>query len=191
VLVDRRRLLLCGVAGVLGAACRSVGPRSEASPEPTSPVVDGWRLEAQAIIADALVALRTFEDFAAYRVSVTPSSGLRSAASLVWDPPTGVAWDAATHTSHGLHDRANQLFQAITTASIDPALWRTQRSMADATRSLLTLGDALQAYRDGVDRLPPGDASGALGVLDRAWGQWDGAAAQWGLNRSEAIACQA
>ena len=85
--------------------------RAENRFEPvSSPVVDEWQASAQAMVADALATLRTFDVFAAYRVSVTPSSDSRTPAILAWDPPTGAAWDAATHLSRGLHDRANQLF---------------------------------------------------------------------------------
>jgi hypothetical protein len=141
------------------------------------------------MLSDALAALRTFEDFAAYRVSITAGSGLRPPSALAWDPPLGADWDNATHVSRSLRDRATQLFQAITTSSIDGVNWRTQRDMADASRDLVDLGDALHAYRDRVDRLPPGDAAGALELLDAAWTRWDAVAARWGTARSEAISC--
>jgi len=136
-----------------------------------------------------LETLRTFEVFAAYRVSITPDSGLRFASELTWDPPTGAAWDNATHVARGLHGRADQLFQAVTTAQIDPSVWREQRSLADAIYELRVVGDALVAYRDRIDALPPGDASGALTLLDMAWTQWEGTAARFGISRSEPIAC--
>jgi hypothetical protein len=142
------------------------------------------------MLADALATLRTFDTFAAYRASVTPASGLRTPSILAWDPPTGATWDAATHVSRGLHDRANQLFLAISAATVDPALWRTQRETADAAHDLIDLGDALQAYRDRIDWLPPGDTSGALDLLDRAWARWDGAAMRWGMSRGEPVLCQ-
>ncbi len=141
------------------------------------------------MVTDALTTLRTFDVFAAYRVSATPSSGLRLPSMLAWDPPTGAAWDDATHISRGLHDRANQLFVAISTASVDTSLWRTQREMADATHDLINLGDALQAYRDRLDGLPPGDASGPLDLLDGAWTRWDMVAGRWGMSRAELIGC--
>jgi hypothetical protein len=141
------------------------------------------------MLADALAALRTFEDFAAYRVSITADSGLRPPSSLVWDAPGGSDWDNATHVSRSLHDRAAQLFQAITSSSMDAADWRAQREMADASRDLVDLGDALRAYRDRVDRVPPGDAGGALELLDSAWTRWEAVAARWGTARAESIAC--
>jgi hypothetical protein len=141
------------------------------------------------MLADALQTLRTFEVFAAYRVAATPTSGLRSTASLGWDPPTGAEWDSATHTSRGLHARAEQLLAAVRSANLDPSLWRTQRDVADATHDLLDLGDALQAYRDRIDGLPPGDASGALDLLDAAWARWDGVATRWGAARAEPVVC--
>ncbi len=189
-MLSRRRVLAALILAGATAACRQVSPRPAVPTDPPSPAIDEWRATAQAMLNDALATLRTFDDFVAYRVSVTPSSGMRSAASLLWDPPSGAAWDSATHTSRGLHDRAYQLLQAITTASIDPALWRTQRTMADATQDIINLGDALQAYRDRIDRLPPGDASGALDLLNRAWTQWDAVATRWDLTRTEAITCQ-
>lgn len=189
-MIGRRRLLFATVGGLFGAACRQVPQRPEAPPTPPSPTVDAWQAEGHQIVSDALTALRTFDVFAAYRISATPSSALRSASSLAWDPPTGPDWDQATHTSRGLHDRSNQLFQAIITTDIDPALWRTQRELADATRDVISLGDALQTYRDRIDRLPPGDASGALELLDRAWTRFDTVAPRWGLSRYEAISCE-
>jgi hypothetical protein len=187
-MVIRRRVLLGLLIAGVGSACVPVSPRLEATPGlASSPAVDEWRASALAMIGDALTTLRTFDSFAAYRVSVTPSSALRTPSILAWDPPTGAAWDDATHVSRGLHDRANQLFLAITTARIDASLWRTQREMADATHDVIDLGDALRAYRDRIDRLPPGDASGALDLLDRAWARWDAIAVRWQTGRAEAI----
>jgi hypothetical protein len=37
--------------------------------------------------------------------------------------------------------------------------------------------------------LPPGDANAALGLLDRAWGQFELTAARWNIARAEAISC--
>jgi hypothetical protein len=141
------------------------------------------------MLSDVLEALRTFDDFQAFRVTTTTDSGMRLASELTWDPPTSAAWDEATHVTRGLKGRAQQLFQAVTTAQLDPSLWREQRRLADATHDLLDLGDALSAYRDRVDQLPPGDASGALVLLDQSWAQWDAVAARWGTGRAEAMAC--
>jgi hypothetical protein len=77
----------------------------------------------------------------------------------------------------------------VTTTKIDPSLWREQRRLADATHDLLDLGDALGAYRNRVDVLPPGDADNALKLLDQAWAQWDSAAARWGIARAQPIDC--
>lgn len=141
------------------------------------------------MLSDGLLTLRTFDVFAAYRVSSAEESSLRLPSGLAWDPPTSTAWDEATHVARGLHARADQLFQAVTTTQIDPSLWRQQRALADATHDLLDLGDGLLAYRDRIDGLPPGDASGALGLLERVWGLWETAAARFGLSRSEPIGC--
>jgi hypothetical protein len=143
------------------------------------------------MLSDTLAALQTFEVFQAFRVSTAAQSTMRTSAELVWDPPTGGSWDEATHVTRGLHGRAEQLFLAIASATIDPSAWREQRRLADATHDLLDLGDALSAYRDRIDLLPQGDASSALNLLDRAWGQWDAAAARWGVSRSEPIPCVA
>ena len=91
--------------------------------------------------------------------------------------------------TRGLRGRAEQLFQAVTTAHLDPSLWREQRDIADATHDLLDLGDALAAYRERVDVLPPGDGSNALSLLDNGWAHWDAVAARWGTSRGEPIAC--
>jgi len=150
---------------------------------------DPWNQEAHGILSDVLQSLRTFDVFQAFRVSTAATSGSRLVNELAWDPPTGAAWDEATHVARGAHGRAEQLFQAITLATVDPALWREQRAVADAAHDLLDLADALAAYSDRLGALPPGDASSALGLLDRAWRQFDAAAARWGTSRSESIVC--
>jgi hypothetical protein len=191
--VTSRRGLLGGALLVLlelGSACARRPPPSVApTPPATSPELESWTAQARAMLADGLQTLRTFDDFAAYRVSITPSSGMRSASELVWDPPTGHAWDDATHVARGLRGRADQLFQAVSTSQIDPNVWREQRALADVVHDLGGVGDALAAYRDRIDRLPPGDASGVLSLLDTAWKQWDEVATRMGLSRSEPIAC--
>jgi hypothetical protein len=141
------------------------------------------------MLLDGLQTLRTFDVFVAFRVSTTASSGMRSAAELSWDPPTGAAWDDATHVAHGLHGRADQLFQAITSAKLDPSVWREQRQIADLAADIRLVGDGLATYRDRLDGLPPGDTSGALSLLDRAWAQWEATAGRVGMSRSEAITC--
>jgi hypothetical protein len=141
------------------------------------------------MLLDALQTLRTFDSFAAFRVSTTGSSGMRSPAELAWDPPPGAAWEDASHVAHGLHGRADQLFQAITSTQLDQSVWREQRLIADIATDVRMIGDSLAAYRDRLDGLPPGDASGALTLLDRAWAQWEATATRLGLSRSEFIAC--
>jgi hypothetical protein len=143
------------------------------------------------MLSDALEALRTFEVFAAFRVAGDAGSDLRPASTLAWDPPTSATWDSATHVAQGLHGRADLLVQAITTTPIDPNLWREQRTLADKVYDLLQVGDALRAYRDRIDRLPSGDASSALSLLDRAWLRWESAAARFDLTSSEQISCTA
>jgi hypothetical protein len=191
----RRALLLGALAAFAATACTpSARPpeRAAAGPTPAAtppPELITWTTEARGILSDALTTLQTFEVFHAFRVSTATETTLRQPAELPWDPPTGAAWDEATHVTRGLHGRADQLFQAVTTANIDPSLWREQRRLADSTHDLLDLAEALNAYRDRIDLLPPGDASGALSLLDRGWAQWDAAAARWAITRSEPIAC--
>jgi len=139
------------------------------------------------MLADALQSLRTFDGFQAFRVGAAPDSGVRLASELTWDPPSIGEWDAATHLSRTLHGRAEQLFVAITTAQVDAGVWREQRARAESAHGLLDLADALEAYRDRIDRLPPGDAVVALPLLDRAWGQFDSVASDWGGSRAESI----
>jgi hypothetical protein len=190
VLIGRRHLLL-SLAAVSVAGCARVPPRFEA-PTPALPAdIERWNQQAQATLSDVLKSLRTFDDFQAFRVSTARESDTRLASELVWDAPTGAAWDEATHVTRGLHGRADLLFTAVSATRIDPSLWREQRLLADATHDLLDLSDALSAYRDRVDGMPPGDGSGALALLDRAWAQWDAAAARFGVSRAESLGCEA
>jgi hypothetical protein len=150
---------------------------------------DPWNQEARGILLDAVETLRTFDVFQAFRVSTAPASSRRLAAELAWDPPTSADWDQATHVTSGIYGRAEQLFQAVTNARLDPSLWREQRAVADATHDLLDLGAALAAYRTRVDTLPPGDTGSVWNQLDKAWSLWDVAAARWGVERAELISC--
>ena len=184
-----RRDVLMAAAALAGAACVKPGERPVPTP-PSSlpPEFDTWNRQAQAILADGLAALRTFDVFMAYRVT-TPASATRTPFDLDWDPPTSEAWAAATRVAQGLRGRADQLFQTVATARVDPALWREQRALADSTHTLLDAGDALAAYRARVDGLPPGDAASSTPLLERAWALWTDSAARWNLSRSEAIGC--
>ena len=117
-------------------------------------------------------------------------SSTRLDSELTWDPPTSTAWDQATRVARGLRGRAEQLFATVSTASVDTSRWRDQRVLAEGVRSLIDLGNALGAYRERVPLLAPGDAGGALGLLDQAWAQWDSSAARWSLSRAEPIECR-
>ncbi len=186
----RRRLFLISCVAATASACSRTAPRP---PVPTAVALPaefaGWNQEAHGIISDGLETLRAFDVFQAFRVSTATQSSMRLGAELAWDPPTSAAWDEATHVVRGLHGRAEQLFLSVTTTKIDPSLWREQRKLGDATHDLLDLGDALGAYRNRIDVVPPGDAANALALLDQAWAQWDTAAARWGIGRAEAIEC--
>jgi hypothetical protein len=190
----RRPLLVTAVLAVTAAACgasqtREAPVRPEQPTPQTVPDFEPWTREAHAILSDGLHSLGTFDDFIAFRASTTAGSELRRPAELVWDPPTGDAWAEATHVAAGLHGRAEQLFNVISTARLDEQLWRQQRELADDAHALMDLGDALQAYSQRVQSLPPGDASGTLSLLDQAWDRWDAAAASWGLSRAETLSC--
>src|SRR5713226_9482465 len=181
--IGRREFLMCSAA-LTAAACARAAPRPQAPTAVDLPAdFDRWNQEARGILSDGLETLRTFEVFQAFRVSIAAPS------SIAWDPPTSSTWDEATHVTRGLHGRADQLFQSVTTTHIDPSLWREQRKLADATHDLLDLGDAFGAYRNRIDVLPPGDAANALGLLDQAWTQWDTAAARWGIGRAQPMEC--
>jgi hypothetical protein len=184
------QLALGGLTLVVTNACARVPEHAAALPTPTTtPDLDSWRTKALTMLADGLQTLRTFEVFAAYRVSITADSGRRSASELLWDPPTGADWDAATHLAHGLRGQADQLFQAITTTQQDPSVWREQRALADAVHDIGDVGDALGIYRDRLNGLRPGDASGALPLLDDAWAKWQQTADRLGLGRAESVGC--
>jgi hypothetical protein len=181
---------MAGLGALAAGACVPVPARPTPQAAPSStPELDAWHAEARGMLLDALQTLRTFDVFAAYRVSRAPESAIRLPSTLAWDPPTSAAWDNATHVARSLHGRADRLVLTVTTTQIDPRLWRERRSAADAAQELLGLADGLQAYRDRVDRLPTGDAAGAVGLLDKAWEQWDGTAARWGMSRAEPIGC--
>jgi hypothetical protein len=185
----RRRSLFLSAAVLFATACARATPRAAAPTLAPPPDVDPWNQEARGILADVLRTLRTFDDFQAFRVSTTNDSSMRLASELAWDAPSSAAWDEATHVTRGLHGRADQLFAVVTTARIDANLWRSRRTLAEATHDLLDLSDAMGAYRDRVDGMPPGDASGALALLNAAWAQWEAAAADWGVSRAESIKC--
>jgi hypothetical protein len=186
--------LLLSALGLLGAACASGTtptrtPAGVETPAPGSVDVAPWNQEARAILTAVLAALRTFDDFHAFRATHADESSIRLAAELVWDPPTGQAWDDATRTARSVQPRANQLFTTIRSTPFSEAEWRQQREMADAAHELVDLADMLAAYRDVVDTLGNGDASGTVPVLDRAWTKFDTAAERWSFSRSEAIGC--
>jgi hypothetical protein len=186
-----RRSVLLGVLATAAAAC--VRPRSRAEPEtPTAGLANAqaWDDEARAILRAALGVLRTFDTYAAYRISVAEASSLRSNWEFSWDPPTTAAWGAATEGVQRLRERAVHLHGSVVTSAPDPALWRERRAFADATVIVSEMADALAGYRARVDRLPQdGDGSGALPVLNRAWELWSSAADHWGVSRWELIPC--
>src|SRR5205807_3638710 len=103
--LGRRRLVLASL-GVIAAACSRVVARRGAQAAAAVPEFDAWSQEARGMLSDALLALRTFDSFHAFRVSTTASSSMRLGAELAWDPPSGVAWDEATHVARGLRGRA-------------------------------------------------------------------------------------
>jgi hypothetical protein len=186
-----RRAFIVTTLALASPACNRPISRPQAGPFPPLPAeFDGWNQEAKGILSDALQTVRTFDVFQAFRVSTATHSDVRLGAELGWDPPTSAEWNEATHVSRGVHGRAEQLFQAVTTARIDPNAWREQRAVADATRDLIDLAAALGTYRDRIDSLPPGDASSALAALDSAWSQWEAAAARWGVSRAQMIDCR-
>ena len=97
--LSRRGLLVAVWAGFAASACARVAPRPPALEAPDStPELDAWTTEARGMLSDALQALRTFDVFAAYRVSAAAQSGMRLPAMLAADPPTSAAWDEATQS---------------------------------------------------------------------------------------------
>jgi hypothetical protein len=185
--LTRRDLLLATAAALVASAC--VQPPERPGPTPPAilpPEFDVWDREAAGMLSDALNALRTFDVFMAYRVT-TPASNARTPFDLDWDPPSSAAWNEATHVVQGLHARADQLFQAVRSARIDPSLWREQRALDENVHTLLDLGIILASYRERLDTLPPGDAASVSSLLDRAWAQWTDCAARWDLTRAEPI----
>jgi hypothetical protein len=186
-LTRRDLLLVIGAGALVGSACVQPPERpSQTPPSSLPPEFDAWNREAIGMLSDALNALRTFDVFMAFRVT-TAASNARTPHDLDWDPPTSADWNEATHVVQGLHARADQLFQAVHSARIDPSLWREQRALDENVHTLLDLGVVLAGYRERLDTLPPGDASTVADLLDRAWAQWTDCAARWDLSRSEPI----
>jgi hypothetical protein len=190
----RRRELLIGLGGLGLAACVRPAPRAPAPTEsPERPAeFSAWEREAKAILSDALQTLRTFEDFLAFRLTFAAQTDRRATSELAWDPPSGRAWDEATHVARGLRGRSEQLFQQVSQRVVDAAAWREQRDMAANASALRDLGDALDDFRVRTQYLAAaGDGTAAWEVLDRAWARYDASAAQWGTGRAELIACAA
>ena len=186
-----RRHLLVTMLGLVSWACTQPPPRPAAPTSAAPPAEFGvWDREAKAILSDALETLQTFENFAAFRLAAARESERRSANELAWDPPPSRAWDESTHVARGLHNRAEQLFLAVSKTALDASAWREQRDLAQWTHDLLDLGDALDAFRVRVGYLAPdGDGAAAWEVLDRAWARFDATAAHWGVSRAEPIGC--
>jgi hypothetical protein len=150
-----------------------------------------WTQEATAMLSDSLETLRIFETFIAFRLSLAAESDRRAATELAWDPPSSSAWNEATHVARGFGGRAEQLFNLVVNARVDPGWWREQRTLADAIGELRQLGDALLAYRARVDWVGPNsDGTATWGALDAALQRWDTAAARWGVSRSEPLGCR-
>src|SRR5690242_2765270 len=101
---SRRTFLAAAITALAASACglSQVRPAPPTPAPPTSPDLDAWTTQAQTMLADALQTLRTFDAFAAFRISTTPTSGVRSSSELLWDAPTGKDWDSATHVARGL-----------------------------------------------------------------------------------------
>jgi len=184
--LTRRDLLLVSATLLAGACVQPPERLSQTTPSSLPPEFDAWNREAMGMLSDALNALRTFDVFMAYRVT-TAASNSRTPHDLDWDPPNSADWNEATHVVQGLHARADQLFKAVTSAHLDPSLWREQRALDENVHTLLDLGVILATYRERLDTLPPGDAASVAGLLDRAWAQWTDCAARWDLSRAEPI----
>jgi len=188
-LVNRRTILLASLAA-FASGCTRLVPRSVPTAVPVGAEFEPWNREARAILSDGLETLRTFEAYAAFRVSTADQSERRAPTDLAWDPPSNADWTEATHVARGLHGRAEQLEQRVSTATVDPVTWRQQRDLAAWTHELVDLGDMLKAYRDRIDRLPVGsDATQLWSALDAVWQRWDTSAAHWGVSRAEPVVC--
>ena len=187
----RRRTFLLAAPGLVAAACaRPLPPRVVPTLAPVGPEFEPWQREARAVLSDALETLRTFEVYAAFRVSSANDSERRRDTDLAWDPPSNLAWIEATHVARGLHGRAEQLEQRVSTAQVDPSNWRQQRDLAAWTHDLVDLGDALNAYRDRIDGLQAGsDGTQLWNALDAAWQRWDASAVRFGVSRAEPLGC--
>lgn len=187
----RRRPLLLAVVGLVGSAC--VRPIPRAAPDPprwAGPEVEGYDAEARSLLADAIEALHTFDAQAAYRISVTPNSGLRSSRELEWETPPAATWQRARTIAGDLARRTDVLFQQVRTATPDPAVWRDRRARAEATYALTEMAAALAAYGAEVDRLDAdSDGGPALPALARGWNRWSEAAGYWDVSAGEIIDC--
>jgi hypothetical protein len=186
-----RRPLLAALAGAVGLACSRPAPRPAPPPTPRdTAALAAWDADAREVLAQALGVLRTFDAFAAYRISRVTASSLRSPRELDWDPPTSAEWAGAQQAAGALNARATSLYQAVATSDLDPALWRERRALAAAARALADMGEWLVRYRDAAAELEPdADGSRALPALGRAWEGWETGSAYWGATTTELIGC--
>ncbi len=186
-----RRLVLIEALAALGWACQRPAPRPTATATRIAPeAFSGWQREAREILSDALQTLRTFEGYLAFRANNVRTGNQDGPVELAWDPPTRMQWAEALHVSEGLRGRAQQLFLAIARSEVNPAAWREQRDWAQSAQELVDLGDALNAYRARLERIPADSrAMDTQDALDQVWARWESSASQWGASRVERIAC--
>jgi hypothetical protein len=174
------------LAGGAAACVRPAERETPAQPPPSTDEAAAWSDEAASVLADTQAALRVCDTYAAYRLSASA----RGSTEPIWDPPTSAEWLATQQQASALRQRADQLFQTIANARVDPSVWRERRAQAAGAHELINAADALRAYLDRANHFAPdGDGSGGLDALKTAWSHWDAAAQAWGIDRAERITC--
>lgn len=190
--MQRRRFVL-GVLAAAASACIRPEPRATLTP-PSGDLeqLERWRAEGRAILQEADPALRTFDVYAAYRLSTAADSvsDARYPGEPAWYPPKKAALQDAMEIADRLQPRGVELHRLVTTSLLDDSVWRERRQLADITIVLADMTDALKAYRDAAGRIAPRtDGSEALPRLLRARARWTAAADGLGVVRYESMGC--
>lgn len=173
-----------------GGCYRAAPTEDRTAPRWIGEDVDALDKEARGILADALTILRTFDTQAAFRVSVSPLSGLRSVRELPWEPVPPSTWRETRAAATQLRTRAISLYGSASRSAPAADVWRDRRERAEGAQALTRMAEALDQYGTLYEALETEvDGGSALPLLARAWQHWERGAAYWGASRWELIEC--